>query len=193
MSSIQVRGYAILTALKFVDTALSPAERERVVNALGGPSGYEARKDRKPVEWYPASDLAAVFEGISGLADGNSDKALERFIELGRFVGTEATNTFLRLFMRIMTPKLFANRLPTLFERDHSGSARLIVDRAEDGILVCTFKGVKGFNHVTAVGVGWVAFGLEAMNKTVLDWKCTNWSLQNPAPEEATVEVKWRD
>lgn len=191
MSSIQVRGYAILTALKFVDT-LTPAEKERVLASLG-PQGYDRLKDRKAIEWYPSADLSDIFEGLARLADGDSEKALDRFVKLGQFVGTAATNTFLRLFMRIMTPNLFASRLPNLFERDHKGAGKLVVTTAEEGRLVCAFTGVKGFNHVTAVGAGWVAFGLEAMGKTVTERKCHGWSLEDPGPEEVVVEVRWRD
>ncbi len=71
----------------------------------------------KSATWYPVATLAELLNSIASLAKGDEAKARELLINCGKYMAREATNTFLRLLMR-MTPALFAKKLPDFWGRD---------------------------------------------------------------------------
>ena len=111
-------------------------------------------------------------------------------IGCGTYLGTEATNTFLRLVMRMLTPGIFAKKLPSFWSRDSTGG-RYEVELGERS-MVCRLLEMEEFHHITPVSVGYVTFALKAMGKTVERTTLHGWSLATPSASTTWYEVHWK-
>src|SRR5262249_7139180 len=112
----------------------------------------------------------------------------------GSFVAAEATNTFLKLLLKVLTPVLYAKKTPDFWARDHRGSGHFEVDaqNADKGRIIMRLVGADGFDHVGIAGIGFLTFGLTAMGKR--DFKITQrgWSLATPSPHEVIYDIAWK-
>src|SRR5262249_27998190 len=103
----------------------------------------------------------------------------------------EATNTFLRLLMRVLTPSLFAKKMPSLWTRDNTaGSVEVDPSGIKAGRLFFKFSDVDGYAYCPPVFVGWVAFAMEAMGLKTKSITLSGWSLEAPAPKEVTLDLQ---
>ena len=183
------RGYSLTSLLKYVREGLDPNLRDRTL-AKVPPEIIKVCETAKPTEWYPASHTFAFYDAL--IEACNRDPALveESLIGVGKFTAQEATNSFLRLLMKVLTPTLFAKKLPSLYERDNT-RGKVSVEVEEDR-LVLHVEDVKGFQHVGMVSAGWVIFALESMGKKLSERKVSGWSLDDPEVSSVTVEMRWR-
>ena len=108
----------------------------------------------------------------------------------GKFMAREATNTFLRLLMRMLTPNLFAKKLPDLWKRDCTGG-RLQV-QVDEQKLVCHIYDAEGYDHLAAVATGYATFALETMGKVVEKTTIHGWSVERPYQQGDWFELIWQ-
>jgi hypothetical protein len=101
----------------------------------------------------------------------------------------EASTTFLRLFMRVLSPALFARKLPDLWGRDHTGGK--VTVETTDTTLVCRISEVDGYNNVACISCGWATFALTQMGKSIRGHEISGWSLKNPGPESVAFTLHW--
>ncbi len=191
MSSIQVRGYAVLNAAAYLR---SKGESKNVSQLFQGfsPALQESLKTASPVSWIPIAQLAELYHAVASL--GNSEEqARDELIECGRYVASEATNTYLRLAMRLLTPALFAKKLPSFWSRDCSGG-RYVVDVVDDkkGMMRCHLEDMPGFDHIGPIAAGYLMFALESMGKVVKSTELHGWSRATPWTEGVSFAVHWR-
>jgi hypothetical protein len=131
-----------------------------------------------------------VFTAIAERGKGDDARARQLLVDCGTFLGTEATNTFLRLVMRMLTPALFAKKLPSFWARDSTGG-RYEVDVTEQRI-VCRLLEMEQFVHIAPISLGYVSFALKAMGKTIERSELHGWSLATPNPPEPWYELHWK-
>lgn len=189
MEPMKTRGYLFHTTLKYVREGLHPDRRSAVIERIT-PETLRFIESLKPSEWYEIERYNEMLDAIA--AGGNGDGAIAQhdLINCGSFAANEATNTFLRLLMKVLTPNLFAKKLPSLFERDFSrGKARV---QAGDDRLICKLSDVEGLRHIAPSAAGWATFTLETMGKTLLERKVRGWSVATPAPNECEFELVWK-
>jgi hypothetical protein len=96
--------------------------------------------------------------------------------------------------MKILTPTLFAKKVPELWERDHRGSGHFEADvsHADEGRIGMKLVGADGFDHIGIAAIGFITFGLNNMGKTNIQVKQTGWSLATPSPHEVAYEITWK-
>ena len=111
-------------------------------------------------------------------------------MECGKHAAREASNTFLRLLMKLLTPAMFAKKLPELWGRDCTGGR--ITDPKLHDRIVNHLLDMNGFDHIAPVAVGYVLFALEAMGKTIVQSTLHGWSLWRPSASDSWFEVAWR-
>jgi hypothetical protein len=92
--------------------------------------------------------------------------------------------------MKVLTPSMFAKKLPTLWSRDAT-AGKFVVDVYDDRIA-CQLLEMSAFDHICPVSVGYVAFALEAMRKPPERWTLKGWSLKTPNPAESSFELYWK-
>lgn len=189
MEEFNTRGYMLTTTLKYVREAFEPKRRDAVLAKLS-PETIRFAETAKATEWYPVARSVEIYDAIIDACEGDAALAEQDLIGIGKFGAHEATNTFLRLLMKVLTPSLFAKKLPSLYERDNS-KGKVSVDVAEDR-LVCRIEDCKGCKHLAPVSAGWAIYTLETMGKKLSQKKILGWSLDNPDSGSVGFELHWR-
>lgn len=191
MSSMQIRTYVMASAYAHLKKAAA-GDSQRARRALETllPSTRQVAESATPPLWVPVSQCADVFDAVASLSEGDEARARTALIDCGKEAAFEASNTFLRLVMKVLTPSLLAKKLPDVWRRDCTGG-NVAAEVSEDGIRN-TYSEIGGFNHIAPVAVGFVAFALQAMGKDVTTIDLEDWSLATPAPERFSFSIKWR-
>lgn len=187
-NEVKVRGYIVAKSAAYLRTLVGDAEARRILEGLS-PGLAAALAQVKPAEWMSAAQISEMLRAIAALSRGNEDHAREELIKCGRYVASEATNTFLRLLMRVLTPTMFAKKLPSFWSRD-SSHGKYDVDVTEDKI-VCRLSGMEHYDHIGPISVGYVSFALESMGKTLKKSNLHGWSLEKPNPSDLWFELHW--
>ena len=192
MTTPMLRGYMVKQGTSFLESDyFEPAIRRRLIEQL--PADVKAALPTiKPAEWYPRDFLVPVMQGIASVKNDNVG-SYNDLVAYGSWCATEATNTFLKLFMKILTPTLFAKKVPEMWQRDHRGSGGFEVDvsRAEAGRIGMRLVGAEGFDHVGITAIGFITFGLNAVGKKGVKVVQSGWSMTTPSPHEVTYEATW--
>jgi hypothetical protein len=188
MSNIQVRGYMVANAGGYLREAAGP-DAARVFEGLS-PQTRDAVSGAKPAAWCSVSLMSEICRNVAALGGGNEERARDLLVKCGRFIANEATNTFLKLLMRMLTPTLFAAKLPDFWRRDCTGG-KLVVDVSEQKLGVRLHE-IDGWDHVCVTTVGYVGFALEAMGKVVEKTTIHDWSLERPNQDGASFELLWK-
>jgi hypothetical protein len=185
----RVRAYMVRSTAAYMGEKLGEQVVARMVQGLS-PEARGAVTDLKPADWCSVSAYAELLRALAAESKGNSDQARDTLIACGEYVAREATNTFLKVLMKMLTPGLFAKKLPSIWRRDCSGG-NFEVD-VTDTKLICKLSDIKGFDHVPCTAAGFVRFGLTGMGKTIEKVEIHNWSLSNPCAEGACIEFTWK-
>lgn len=191
MTEPRIRGYSVQQQSRFLDSDRFPAATRAQRRANLPAEIRDSAEGLDPATWYPRSYAVALFRAMT--ADAKSEaEAYETMVACGEFIGAEATNTFLKLLMKLMTPVLFAKKLPTFWERDMQGGG-LEVDLGEADSRKLTVRAVDvaGFEHIGPVTEGWVRFALRSIGNPVVETSQTGWSLATPGPETFVLTVRW--
>jgi hypothetical protein len=189
MEPFQTRGYFMMTTLKYIREVVPEPKRSAIMRQIS-PETIRFAETVKPTDWYPVTRNAEVLGAIVAANEGDEEAALKDLIGTGIFAAQEATNTFLKLLMKVLTPGLFAKKLPSLYQRDNS-RGRVTVE-ADDRRLVCRIDDAAGYRHLGPVSMGWATYALEQMGKKLQDSKIHGWSLATPDPDTVSFELHWR-
>jgi hypothetical protein len=190
MTTPMIRGYSLKQTAKYIDSKFEPEARRRVQETL--PAAVRgAIPTYEPAEWYPRDHSAALFRGIASIR--NSEEAsYQDLVGCGEFIASEATNTFLKLLMRIMSPTLFAKKIPEFWKRDQRGGYfEADVSKADEALILMKLADVEGYDHIGIVSIGWILFGMNALGKKDVKVKQRGWSLDRPGPREVEYEITW--
>lgn len=190
MTELKARGYILATTVGYIREKAGVGRAEQIIDGLTPPF-RQAIGTINPATWYPIALLAEANRAIvDSLANRDEERARELLLGCGQYMGHEASNTFLRLFMRMLSPSLFAKKLPDIWKRDFTGG-RLDID-VTDGKLVCRIFDTPGHDHIGPVSAGWIAFALQAMGKPIQKTILHDWSLANPNANGVTFELLWK-
>ena len=186
----QIRGYSLKQTAKYLDTKFDAETRRRTAEGL--PAAVRSMMSEfQPAEWYPREYSAALFRAIAA-AKHDEQGSYHDLVQCGEFIASEATNTFLRLLMRIMSPTLFAKKVPEFWKRDQRGGYfEADVSRAEQAEIRMKLADVDGYDHIGIVSIGWIQFGMAALGKKGVSIQQRGWSLSQPAPREIEYEITW--
>jgi len=185
-----IRGYSIKQQLHFLEQCereLLSRWRETV------PADIRNTLDSlKAAEWYPRAYSVDILRAIAAHHGSSEQATYEAMGRCGTFIAEEATNTFLKLLMKVLTPALFAKKIPEFWKRDHTGG-HFEVDTAgaKSGSLELELRDVEGFDHIGAVAIGWMTFGFTAMGKRDVVVTQKGWTLANPGPANIQYRVRW--
>ena len=186
-----LRGYSIQRTGAFIDSYYDEGTRTRLYDGVPA-EVREALAHMEPAEWYPRDYSVALLRGIVAVKN-DAERSYEDLVACGAFVAGEATNTFLRLLMKILTPTMFFKKIPEFWARDTKGCGRFEADLSDagEGRLQMRFLEAEGFDHMCISSIGWIRYSLEAMGKQNVEIAQTGWSLTNPSPSVVHYEVKW--
>jgi hypothetical protein len=184
----RVRAYMVLSNFEFLRQKHGDEKFARVLETFS-PETQHILRAAKQADWCPLASYSEVLRAVADMGNGKDELAREILITSGQFVAREATNTFLRLLMKMLTPPLFAKKLPDFWKRDCT-RGRLEVDVSTERLAVRMLE-MKGLDHAVCAGAGFVKFALESMGKSVQNVTIHNWSLTNPCAEDSWFEFTW--
>jgi hypothetical protein len=189
MNDIQMRGYVLSSGAAY----LRQEAGEQVANKILGAASPRLRAAldaAKPASWCTAEEISELYRAIASHSNGDEDRARESLISCGEYTAREASNTFLRLLMKLLTPATFAKKLPDIWARDCTGGK--IKVELHDDMIANTLVGMSGLDHMGPVAAGYVKFALQAMGKSITDTKLFGWSLAAPGPDTCSFQVSWK-
>jgi hypothetical protein len=140
--------------------------------------------------WYPLQHTVEAYRAVAAL---NSDAAKrnDELIECGKFIGHEATNSFLRLLIKFLNPAVFARKFPEFWSRDHNfGTVSVDNSEFKDRKLVINLSGVEGYDFIGPVCAGWIHKAFESMGVKGLKVKETK-ALERANSPEYRFELSW--
>lgn len=185
----QIRGYSLRQTARYLETKFDADARERALATLPA----ETRTALATFDaggWYPRIHSAALFRAIAAARGG--DHTYRDLVGCGEFIAGEATNTFLRLLMKVMTPTLFAKKVPDFWTRDQRGGHfEVDVERAGAGAIDMALVDVEGYDHIGVVSIGWIQFGMAALGKRDVRVTQDGWSAAAPGPRRIGYQVRW--
>jgi len=185
----RVRAYMARSTALFIQDTLGEQELARILKEVS-PGARSAATSLKPAEWCPVGGFSELLRALAANSNGDVEHARDRLVACGAFIAREATNTFLKIVIRMLTPSLFAKKLPDLWRRDCSGGT-FEVDAAGNKIVI-RLADMNGFDHVPCTVAGFVKFALTTMGKTVEQVQIHSWSLTDPCADGARVELTWK-
>ena len=190
MSERTSRGYMVQSVARYIDGTYDDEARRQILGRID-PDVRRMMESVNPVAWYPVQDVAKIFAAIAGhheATDGNPRQALEN---VGRSIAEMATTMFLKLVLRILTPALFASKLPQFWSRDNRcGTLRTVEFESGKKRLVATLDDVGDFDFIGAVAPGFLLFALEHLGyKNVrVDYE---WTPESARANSFRYELTW--
>jgi hypothetical protein len=143
----------------------------------------------KLAEWCDARYAIDVFRCIANHAGGDEALARELLIEAGQSISKTAANTFLRLLMKMLTPTVFAKKMPDFWRRD-STMGTLEVE-IEDQRLTVYMVDMDSFDHVACTTAGFVKNAFEGMGKKIVKIETPDWSFATPYVPRSKLILTW--
>ncbi|MEM6731409.1 MAG: hypothetical protein AAF658_07620, partial [Myxococcota bacterium] len=118
MPQNETKGFVIADTYAYIRDRL-PEEKDAILAGIR-PETLAVLENPKKDDWYPRSVLAEVINAmVSPLEDPKA--RVERMEDAGRHAAEQATNTFLRLLFKVLSPKLFCRKFPDFFDKYHRG------------------------------------------------------------------------
>jgi hypothetical protein len=186
-----IRGYSVKQQLNFLETQYDPGVSQRLLAQVP----ENVRRDLtvvKPADWYPREHSVHILRAIASHGGKDEGAVQSDLVRCGTFIATEATNTFLKLLMKMLTPALFAKKIPDFWQRDMKGGHfEVDTTEASSGRIQLRLCDIAGFDHIGIVSMGWISFGLKAMGKSDVNIKQQGWSLTTPGANKVTYDVTW--
>ncbi len=186
-----IRGYSIQKQAQFIRSGFfDAATRDKVLDKL--PDRLKGdMKELDPAGWYPREDSAILLRAIASTTSTDAD-ARSVLARCGEAIAEESMNTFLKLVMKLMNPVRFANKLPSLWDRDMKGGYfKNDVSQAAEKRIIFMLADVEGYDHVGPLTEGWLRFAMKALGETVTQIELQGWSLANPGQRQITYDLRW--
>ncbi len=191
MSEIKARGYLIPATAKYLRENVDSQEWERIRGSFSPQLTGLLEKGPEPAGWYDIALLGEVHKQIIQSIGRNDDEHSKKALyDSARYAASEASNTFLRLVLKMLSPALIAKKVPDLFKRDFSSNGTVIVEVGTDKITG-RMNNLNGFPHCGVLCPGFLGFAVEATGGTVDKVVVNDWSLKTPNVDGVSFELWW--
>jgi len=185
-----LKGFSLTTTMAFIDKHYTHEQREQI-HARLSPELRSLATTFKPGDWYPIGYQTEMLRAMASVIDDGGD-AHSNAVALGRFLSDQASNTFMRLLFKVLTPLIFLRKAPAVWGRMFN-FGRFEVDTTdyENGHAIMRMLEVDGFDYVAPVSEGWIATMFESVG-------CNDVRVHASDLEEGTVrgagyqfDIRW--
>jgi hypothetical protein len=191
LSERLVRGFVIMSAVSYIEQRMEPGARTRSLAALP-PDLREAIRGMQRNGWYPAVQCQEAYRAVS-MAWESPPERYEELTKCGRSIAQDATNTFLRLLIRFLTPAVFARKFGDFWRKDHNfGNVENDPTHKGSNSLVLNMSGVEGYEFIAPVARGWMSMAFEAIGKKGVSVKETQHSFSRFESPTYRFLVEWQ-
>ena len=191
MSERTVRGYMFFGAGKYLEKTYDDATRAAVCERMS-PRVRTLMERVDNVTWYPMEDIKEVLGAIAAYHHRTDGKAREALQDVGSCICETATNTFLKLIMKVLTPSLFTAKLPDFWRRDHKfGALAPHLFDAKQRRMTISLIDVERYDYIGPVAEGFIRFALNGVFNYKNVRSKYDWTLDNPGPASIDYEFTW--
>ena len=139
----QIKGTAIVGALRAVDRICPPGTRKKMLAILPDQIVPAVEHDSFLVAgWYPLAHLRSIF--VAAMKATGRDLALVR--ELSREATKEDFRGIYRLLTFVLSPEFIMRRGPSVFQRYYDTGSLSV--EARHGYAEARYRGCVGFDHI---------------------------------------------
>jgi hypothetical protein len=191
MTEQLVRGSWLIGSLKFLRNRYSPETNEHLLGSLPKPL-KTLLPELEPVAWYARDHHVSLLKALVS-AHRDEAQAYQSLLDCGQSVAADMSNGPLRPLIQILTPKLFARKLPAFWASNHGADGKLEADIAslDESRLRLRLLAIQGYDHIGVVTLGWIKGLLMSLGRTSVVVEQSGWKLGQTAPSEMTCEVHW--
>lgn len=191
VSDATVRGYMVLSPLTHVRETYGGSELADIEARI--PDDIrKALPAVTDVGWYPRSYTVAIHRALAGHVRAKGENVTAAMFAMGHAIATRALETFLKLVIKVMTPEVFARKVPDVWLRDHKGGVLLTdLDDIANRHLVFRLKDVGGYDFIGGALPGFHTATLTALGCKNLRYEC-DWTLESPGPDNVTCHFYWQ-
>lgn len=182
----RVKGYMIQMTGKFILDELASKVPADILR-----DARQAQQMIKPTELRPRGEVVRLWHAIAN-AYPDEATAYAALVRTGMLIMGQATSTFLKLLLKMLTLRMFAAKFPDIWARDNPDGGYSKVELLGDKKLIIRIHEVDGYDHLAPVGVGWATFALTAIGQQDVQAKAIGWSMEKPGGPIAHVEATWR-
>ncbi|APR84455.1 Hypothetical protein A7982_09804 [Minicystis rosea] len=185
MNTFLTRGYTLPIAANFVlnDEKLSPLLKPEAIDHL------KQLAASKPDPWVPRETVMHVWSLVDECSP-DEETAYQNLVRGGEAVAQEAIGTFLKLLLRVLSPKQFARKFPDIWAHEHKGGFVEATVHDENAMLI-NIRDVEGFTYIGPVAVGFVGTALRALGLNDVKLRDVTWTRANPGPRDIRIEISW--
>src|SRR6266542_5163586 len=116
MEERKIKAYGFNATVEYIEKNYDEAARKRIFGALS-PAARDFLGTAKKQQWAPPAFSSELWTGIVK-EQPNAEAAQDELIKVGRYQGSYATNTYLKLLMKMLTMRMFAKKFPDIWARD---------------------------------------------------------------------------
>src|SRR5690242_7553924 len=116
MEERKIKAYGFNATVEYIEKNYDDATRKRIFGGLS-PAARDFLGMAKKQQWAPPSYSSELWAGVVK-EHSTPEKAQDELIKLGRYQGNYATNTYLKLLMKMLTMRMFAKKFPDIWARD---------------------------------------------------------------------------
>jgi uncharacterized protein (TIGR02265 family) len=162
VSDKKLRGYFLQALTTFVDKELSAHDREQFMSRISA-EDRATLAEAKQTDWYPMSTIVRLLDALRETY-GDEKSARDALVRYGQTVAGEAAGSFMRLFMKMVTPQLLFKQFPTLWQK-YANFGKFSNDQIGETSFKFSVSEVAGWKYQPLIGEGWTRFMMEAMKK----------------------------
>lgn len=187
----ECRASIILSADRFIGDSFGPATKASLRKAYS-PELRAALAQVKQADWTPRAHLVELLTAVVSV-HGATPHSAKKLNACGRAIFDDATNTFIRLILKMATPAIFAKKFPDFWQRDfrNSGYGQVDTTELDRHRIVVTFHETEGFDYMAPLGAGFIGFAMERVTGKKVTMELRDWSFDNPGPNQVHYEVSW--
>jgi uncharacterized protein (TIGR02265 family) len=155
-----IKGVHILPLHDFIAELPDEERRARIYDRMQQDTREMLRTVQRD-EWRPMALVADMNEAIYTSRDEPAH-GYEDMVAAGKAIADYAAGTYVRLLIKLMTPKILASKWPAIWRKSHSfGEMTCVLE--SDRLLRMTLADVRDYTHVAPFVVGFLTFSLNAM------------------------------
>lgn len=185
----EMKAYNVISAVEFLEQNF-PDRVDAIRDGFTEPLKTDLTKIGS-FDFVPRAYLSEVTEAIANEVEPGAPR-IELLSKLGEHIAHGATNTFLRLLMRMMTPQIFAKKVGAIWKKDNRGG-HVVADTTDLGSnkLLLNFSDVDGFAYFRAICIGWMGFAFRRMGAKNVRVSFPDQDANEPYDESVQIAIEW--
>ncbi len=186
----KVKSYGLFGMLQFIEKNYPKDVQAEILDSVpqevrdfiaGGPEQL----------WVPPLYPASVWQAMIK-REASDDAAYDTLVRCGRNMGEYATNTYLRLLLKVISMKMLAKKYPTIWRMDANfGDMSTDTSDIKQGKLKIFLNNLESYPYFGPICVGWFKYSMDAMGLKDVKVELHDWTMAEPDPGKLTFHVTW--